>query len=327
MGAKGSRGFVISIAMATYNGAKHLQGQLNSFLSQTRLPDELVVCDDGSTDDTLNILNSFKLIAPFEVRILCNKNRLGFTKNFEQSMLKCRGDIVFLSDQDDVWSENKVEIVEEAFRSDLTAYLVVSDGKLVDEELRWFGATALNQVVAGFGTSDALVVGALTALHKNFMSCALPIPDRVIGHDVWLHNLARRSGCRKVLEKSLQLVRRHSLNTSNWIASSVNKINKLDVLKSHLKTRPASSYEDRVILNRSLCDRLMLIDASGGLFSRKVIRDSLDDLRDERRALETREKIPSVSFIRRLALSFLLVIRGDYRFFNGYKSFLRDILR
>src|SRR5215217_2190591 len=100
----------ISIAMATYNGAGYLQEQLESFLSQTRQPDELIVCDDGSGDATLDILERFRQSVPFAVQIHRNETRLGFTKNFEKALLKCSGDLVFLSDQDDVWFAPKVAV-------------------------------------------------------------------------------------------------------------------------------------------------------------------------------------------------------------------------
>jgi glycosyltransferase involved in cell wall biosynthesis len=125
----------ISIAMAAYNGAKYLQEQLDSFLSQTRQPDELIVCDDGSSDATRDILERFRQSAPFAVQIHRNETRLGFTKNFEKALLRCSGDLVFLSDQDDVWFTTKVDVVEKALLSHPEKLLVVHDGKLVDEKL------------------------------------------------------------------------------------------------------------------------------------------------------------------------------------------------
>ncbi len=92
----------ISIAMCTYNGARFLPEQLASFAAQERLPDELVVCDDGSTDATMEILQDFAATALFEVRVERNPQNLGFVRNFEKTLSLCTGDIVFLSDQDDV---------------------------------------------------------------------------------------------------------------------------------------------------------------------------------------------------------------------------------
>ena len=282
---------------------------------------------DGSTDATLDILERFRVKAPFDVKIYLNEVNLGFTKNFEKALLKCSGDLLFLSDQDDVWFENKLSVVEKAFLANASKLLFISDGNLVDEDLNWHGATALSQVLAGFGTSDALVVGALTAMRKEYLSCALPVPDGIVGHDVWLHNLARQLGTRLVLGQSLQSIRRHSSNTSNWVASSVKKINRFDVFKSQLKTAVSGGYEDRILINQSTSERLTLISAQGNDFSKDVIDSSLAYLTLERRALEFRNRIPRVNFIQRKAMTLLMLLRGDYRFFNGYKSFFRDMAR
>ena len=93
----------ISIAMTTYNGSKYLNDQLKSFSQQDQAPDELIVCDDGSSDNTIKILEKFSLNAPFDVKIYQNESNLGFTKNFENALSKCTGDLIFLSDQDDIW--------------------------------------------------------------------------------------------------------------------------------------------------------------------------------------------------------------------------------
>src|SRR5947208_26587 len=93
----------ISIAMCTYNGAAHVEEQLRSFSGQTRLPDEVVVCDDRSSDDTMLLLEPFSRTAPYPLRIHRNDENLRSTKNFERAVSLCSGDILALSDQDDVW--------------------------------------------------------------------------------------------------------------------------------------------------------------------------------------------------------------------------------
>src|SRR5215510_13144854 len=98
----------ISIAMCTHNGAPYLAEQLNSILAQTRLPDEVVVCDDCSSDNSRAILESFASKAPFLVSLQFNEQRLGSTKNFEKTIELCQGDVIALCDQDDVWSIEKL---------------------------------------------------------------------------------------------------------------------------------------------------------------------------------------------------------------------------
>ena len=92
----------LSIAMATYNGERYIAEQLSSIAHQTRLPDELVLSDDASTDGTLDIVKDFMKCAPFPIRLLVNRNRLSSSRNFEVAMRACNGDIIFLCDQDDV---------------------------------------------------------------------------------------------------------------------------------------------------------------------------------------------------------------------------------
>lgn len=91
----------ISTAMCTYNGEKYLREQLESIARQTLLPNELVVCDDCSSDETVEIIQDFSRNAPFSVRLMINENNLGFAKNFEKAITLCSGEIIVLSDQDD----------------------------------------------------------------------------------------------------------------------------------------------------------------------------------------------------------------------------------
>ena len=102
----------ISVAMCTYNGEKYLREQLESIALQTRLPAELVICDDRSTDSTSEIIRNFADSAPFPVRFNLNPVNLGgatkgITKNFEQASRLCTGDLIAFCDQDDVWLPKK----------------------------------------------------------------------------------------------------------------------------------------------------------------------------------------------------------------------------
>ena len=100
----------ISIALATYNGEAFLQDQLQSFEMQTRLPDEIIISDDNSTDKTLKILQNFKLETSIIVKIVNNNLGQGAVRNFNNALTHTSGDIILLSDQDDIWLPNKIEI-------------------------------------------------------------------------------------------------------------------------------------------------------------------------------------------------------------------------
>src|ERR1700733_215732 len=129
----------ISVAMGTYNGGARLSRQLSSLAGQTRLPDELVVFDDASSDATPRILHDFGEAAPFPVRIHVQNENVGSTENFEAAIRLAEGDIIATCDQDDVWYPEKLRAIEEAFESIHGADMVFSDGDVVDDDLRPLG--------------------------------------------------------------------------------------------------------------------------------------------------------------------------------------------
>ncbi len=131
----------ISIALCTYNGERFLPAQLASMLEQTRLPDELVLCDDGSTDRTLDIAAEFAATAPFPVRIVRNAVNLGSNRNFEQAIGLCTGDLIALSDQDDIWARKRLARSEQALAAHPECGLVFSDALVIDDDGQPTGTT------------------------------------------------------------------------------------------------------------------------------------------------------------------------------------------
>ncbi len=131
----------ISIAMAVYNGERFIQEQLESYLAQTRLPDELVISDNGSKDATIAIVRDFAARASFAVRLHVNETDVGICKNFERAISLCTGDIICLSDSDDVWLPRKLELMEEVFLLEPKVALVQFNSSLVDDALRPLGWT------------------------------------------------------------------------------------------------------------------------------------------------------------------------------------------
>jgi glycosyltransferase involved in cell wall biosynthesis len=123
----------ISVALCTYNGARFLEEQLASLQAQERLPDELVVCDDRSTDNTVELLESFARTAPFRVRIHVNAANLGSTLNFDRTMRLCAGGLIAFCDQDDVWHPQRLAECARALDDDPRLGLVFSNGELIDD--------------------------------------------------------------------------------------------------------------------------------------------------------------------------------------------------
>lgn len=151
----------ISIAMALYNGERFVSEQLESFANQTRLPDELVVSDDASTDRSVEIVRAFAAKAPFPVRLLANESNVGMTKNFERAIQACTKTLIFLSDWDDVQYPDKLAMMEDALALSPRAGLAICNADLVDEQLRPLGRTVWN--AHGFRPSD----GAKESMSKG----------------------------------------------------------------------------------------------------------------------------------------------------------------
>src|SRR5262245_46082449 len=126
----------ISVAMCSYNGDRYISTQLESIAAQHRLPNELVVCDDGSSDGSVEIVREFARQVPFPTRLVGNDKNLGTTKNFEKAISLCRGEIVALADQDDIWYRNKLERIEKVFLGSNAVVAAFSDADLIGDDSR-----------------------------------------------------------------------------------------------------------------------------------------------------------------------------------------------
>ena len=121
-----------SVALCTYNGERFLSQQLESLAAQTVLPDELVICDDASSDGSIRILEVFAKNAPFIVRIFKNPKNLGYIKNFEQAIGLCSMDVIFLCDQDDYWESEKLNQVLKVFDTEEDVGMVLHGFRKID---------------------------------------------------------------------------------------------------------------------------------------------------------------------------------------------------
>lgn len=124
-----------SVALSTYNGAAFLEKQLDSILSQTRPVDEIVISDDGSTDQTLEIIESYRMMHPCASwKILSSEQNQGFRKSFLRAIANCSGELIFLCDQDDIWISDKVERTEKIFQDNAQILSLISDFKTIDSQ-------------------------------------------------------------------------------------------------------------------------------------------------------------------------------------------------
>lgn len=157
----------ISVALCTYNGERFLARQLASIQQQTRLPDELVVCDDQSTDRTVEMVRAFAGAVSFPVRVFVNESNLGFAANFGRAIGLCEGNLIALCDQDDIWYPIRLERSEQEFAAHPEAGLIFSDGEVIDDQDQLVGA----RLWASFGFAgevrERLLAGDYTVLVKN----------------------------------------------------------------------------------------------------------------------------------------------------------------
>lgn len=192
----------VSVALCTYNGARFLPLQLQSLLRQTRLPDQVVICDDGSSDDTCALLGAFMEEARnfgVGVELHFNPINLGYARNFEKALRLCSGDVIFLCDQDDVWCDGRVERFLKEFLSDHTCMMLHSDARLVTADGCDMGVSLMQKLHVHAAELllegspqplDAfllrnLVTGATCALRSDVLDQGLPIGQGWV-HDEWL---------------------------------------------------------------------------------------------------------------------------------------------
>ncbi len=194
----------VSVALCTYNGSKFINEQVDSLVNQTLPPDEIVVCDDNSKDDTLAKIAAFQRAYPnISFVIKKNERNLGVVKNFEQAAVLSHGDIIFFCDQDDVWDLNKIRRVVDCFTAHPSAYMVCHDALIVDENLKSMGTTfwqiaGISQDVFAGGNYSRLlkgsaIQGSSIAFRRSLLHEAVPFSDSAF-HDEWMSLNAANQG-------------------------------------------------------------------------------------------------------------------------------------
>lgn len=212
----------ISVAMATFNGEKFLAEQLNSLSGQSRLPFELVACDDGSTDRTVDILRSFAETAPFPVRIFQNETNLGFADNFFKAAKLCSGDWISFCDQDDVWLPNKLSYAYAELKQNSKLALILQNAFICDGSIKSSGRIFPNSISFGFHPPQSqfgfwVWLGCLQTFRASFLktldSSSRPrnyfADHPTMSHDKWTCLIANATGGVKVLSEPAALYRRH----------------------------------------------------------------------------------------------------------------------
>ena len=320
----------ISIAMATYNGAKYLKAQLQSFIDQTRQPDELIITDDCSTDDTEIIVHEFAKVAPFTVEFYRNEKNLGYCGNFNAALTKTTGDLVFLSDQDDVWFAEKIEYMVGVADRNPEALVVMNDAVLTDGDLNEVGLTKVGQIRSAGMSLDSFVMGCCCAVRRELLDFCMPIPHGMKGHDNWLVELAGGLNAKVVDIRVLQYYRRHESNESQFIANRTTKVTRTDVFI--LSLRNLFQKDSATQTAAHLSQLVMFADGvhEVSLKAPERYRNQLVKLESSyRQRVETTKNRAAVRekwLLPRIVAAGGLWMHGGYRNSNGLKSIVRDIV-
>lgn len=213
----------ISVALATYNGARFLRQQLDSIYAQTRNDFEVFARDDGSSDSTVAILEEYR--ERYGLHYCVNAKNLGFLRNFEQILADCRGEFVVLADQDDIWMPDKLERLVSGIGD---ADLIYSDAALIDEKGSRLADSLMQvsgvQPIAGFSfihlVCNTSITGCTIMFRRSLLDVALPIPECEQYHDWWLAIVAACHGGITYLPMALVHYRQH---TDNDTGASVKK--------------------------------------------------------------------------------------------------------
>lgn len=321
----------ISVAMCTYNGGRFLEAQLNSIREQTRLPHELIICDDGSSDATAAIVERFAATVSFSVRFHRNPVNLGSTKNFEQAIQWCRGEIIALCDQDDIWTPDKLAVLSAVLDEQPGVAGVFSNASLIDEKNMplpgdlWsrLGFTPSRQrrfnpqgAPAVLIHSD-VVTGATLLFRSSWLPSLLPIPTEWV-HDGWIALLLASMAELRAIPACAMSYRIHDAQQVG--APQV-------AWHQHLSTRAELARE----AHRRNAHRLQLITtkmeqlaATNEPTRSQIFLSSLHELRRKLRFVKGRAHLLDQTRFRRIPAA-LLLISGYTRYEKGLMSLFRDL--
>lgn len=313
------------MALCTRNGARFLREQLESISAQSTPVREVVVGDDASTDDTIAIVADWAAEHPgIRVEVLRNDPPLGVSGNFERTLRACTGDLIALSDQDDVWHPGKLQRILAALHEHPEALLVHSDARLVDADGAPIGTLLLEsleatpweraELAAGRALPVLirrnLITGATAVLRSELLTLAVPFPAQWV-HDEWLAVVAACDGGVVLVDEPLVDYRQHGANEIGAVAPTL----------GHKLGRLRQSRGDR---NERLLARALGLQER--LSGRADVPAPVAAAVDGRVAHERMRSSLPASRVRRVGPVLAAVRRGDYgRFGRGAMDVLRDL--
>ena len=315
----------VSVVVCTCEGAPYIAQQLRSVLEQSRAPDELIVSDDASDDGTLDEVRRSLDGATCPVTVVRNRRRLRVTANFGRAIGLAEGDVILLSDQDDVWEPQKLELLASMYASDPSLVAAFTDAALVDPALQPLSGTLWQALrfdrreqalfEQGLGVNILLrrnvVAGATLSFHRRLRDDILPMPPAGL-HDGWIALIGAASG--RVAAVPLPLVR-YRLHPGNHVG--ISSASGRRRLRGGLSSRARS---DEMVFFVTAADRLRC-RAPGGAASRWCLAIDAKIAH-----LRSRHDLPDRR-LGRLAAVLPALVCGDYhRYARGFRSAVHDVV-
>lgn len=232
----------ISICIATFNGGKFIEEQLRSILCQLDTNDEVIISDDSSSDNTIDIIKSFN---DNRIIILPNQKFRSPIFNFENALKHASNSLIFLSDQDDIWLDNKVAVMKKILQ---TKSMVVCNHSIIDSNNNIIIKSYFEIASSGKGIIKNIIkntyFGCCIAFHKKILDIALPFPKDIPMHDSWLALVAELFFDTQFINTTLTLYRKHDNNTTTAsdVNSSYSLLKKINFRLNTIKYFPLLFY-------------------------------------------------------------------------------------
>lgn len=233
------------VIIATYNGGKYISEQIDSILNQTVLPSRIIIRDDNSSDNTLDLLNEYAINQTVQIEVISDGENLGYIKNFERLISYCNAEVVFFADQDDIWKPNKAEQLLLLFNSRAGINVLFSDAELFNNKhiigglWEYIGFNPYQEkLTVDRMLRNNVATGATMAVKLSYISTILPFPNH-IPHDYWIAINAVIDNC--IASCSLKLIRyrQHENNQigakKTSIIEKIKNSTNLDKLKRRIK--------------------------------------------------------------------------------------------
>lgn len=321
-----TRTLKVSVAMATWNGAAYLEEQLASIVNQSYIPDEIVVVDDGSCDDSFEIAQ--RILSSYCGKVILKKNKfnMGYGASFLLAYSMCSGDVIFFSDQDDVWRHEKINTVMAVFEKDVNALVVLHDFSVITQEGKEVIPSYYDEILLAGKSSLYSIKGCTMAVRRAPLKPIVNSIDKTLWkHDVLFAAIGLATRNIRIVNSSLINHRIHSSNTSGRLSKRKTilirllfRLNRLSMgkgcdLRSFVARLDSRTLPNALSLGRALANNgwkteefIVAATKRGRLISQ----------------LEILRKKPMV--FRIIAGAHYLVI-GDFRYNYGFIGFLRFI--